>query len=141
MPEEYRTKCLAYVSQSYPEWPLAYETSHTKICHYGYSWVLNGDEWRLENAESSDFISEQDVKEYRSLNCNSGTERIRCFIDADNHVWSIFETGKSDFPGDIQIEQDNVLILGERDGDSRVVNEEYCLWPSHAALSACIEKA
>lgn len=60
-----RNRCLEYVTKNYPDWPAAYETGHTVACHYGYSWILDG-EWRLENELSGDLISNEDYNNYKA---------------------------------------------------------------------------
>ncbi len=69
MGNDLRFKCLIYLVRNYPSWPLPIETSHTKACHFGYHWVLDGS-WRLENDEVGDEITEEDLSEFRADKMN-----------------------------------------------------------------------
>lgn len=65
MGNDFRFKCLIYLIRNYSSWPLPFETSHTKACHFGYHWVLDGN-WRLANNEIGDEITEEDLSEFRA---------------------------------------------------------------------------
>jgi hypothetical protein len=65
---------------------------------------------------------------------------VRCFVDVDGYVWSIDHNGKSNFPHEIELRGDTVLVLGDFDGGARLIEEEYTLHPSLTALSMCIEQ-
>lgn len=68
--------------------------------------------------------------------------KTRCFVDVNGHIWSINQSGESNFPGDIKIEGNTVLILGAKDdlGDGRPVDEEYQLWQSLTDLAIALEQ-
>jgi len=66
--------------------------------------------------------------------------KIRCFVDVDGHIWSIDLNGKSKFPGDIEIKDSEVWVLGESDGQGRLIEEEYTLWPSLTDLAMALEQ-
>lgn len=68
--------------------------------------------------------------------------KTRCFVDANGHIWSIDDHGKSNFPADIEIVGNTVRILGVSDdlGEGRSIDEEYVLWPSLTALAITLEQ-
>lgn len=65
---------------------------------------------------------------------------IQCFIDCDGFVWSIDQNGKSNFPQDIELRGDTVLVLGAFEGDARLIEEEYVLHTSLTSLAMTIEQ-
>ena len=65
---------------------------------------------------------------------------IRCFIDVDGHIWSIDKDGKTNFPSEIKIDGEDVLVLGPHDGEGQFIEETYQLWPSLTSLALAIEQ-
>ncbi len=65
----------------------------------------------------------------------------RYFVDVNGHIWSIDHKGNSNFPGDIQINESDVWVLGAKDdlGPGRLIEDEYTLWPSLTALAMTLE--
>ena len=68
----------------------------------------------------------------------------KCFVDVDSNIWLIKKDGTSNFPGDFDIDGDTVRILGAHDelderGVSRLIEDEYVLWPSLRALAMALE--
>lgn len=62
----------------------------------------------------------------------------RCFVDANGHVFTLDANGVSNYPGDIEINERVVRVLGAYDetGQGRLVEAEYRLWPSLTELLA-----
>lgn len=69
--------------------------------------------------------------------------KLRCFVCANGHVWTIDHNGETNFPAEIKIEGRNVLVLGAKDdlGPGRAVEEEYQLWDSLTELAIAIEQS
>lgn len=67
--------------------------------------------------------------------------KIRCFVCANGHVWTINHEGQTNYPADIRLVGDTVQILGESDdlGPGRAIEGEYQLWNSLTELALCIE--
>lgn len=78
-----RQKTLEYITESYPSWPQGYNTYHTGVSHYGYSWTKlknqnDIDEPYVLEHENGDVISESD---YNSEIIKTAPERVL------NHIY------------------------------------------------------
>lgn len=67
----------------------------------------------------------------------------RYFIDNESRIWSVSLAGQCDYPGQLTIESDRVIVLGERDAtantESYAIEDVFTLHPSLTALALAIE--
>lgn len=63
----------------------------------------------------------------------------RYFVDVEGSIYFIDASGHSDFPGDIEIDGSDVLILGDRAGTARAVDHEFVIHDNLHALAVAIE--
>lgn len=63
----------------------------------------------------------------------------RYFVCVNGIIWTIFPDGRSNFNEDFKIEDDNLFVLGESCGASRLIIDEYSLWNSLVELAREIE--
>jgi len=67
-------------------------------------------------------------------------KNICCFIDVDGYIWSVADSGESNYPGDIEVKGDKVVVFEGSECNGRAVVKEYKLWNSLTSMAMEIEQ-
>jgi hypothetical protein len=64
----------------------------------------------------------------------------RYFVCVNGVIWTVYDDGRSNFPGDFRVVNNEIQVLGEADDDGcRLISDEYPLWNSLKLLAQEIE--